>query len=83
MSEMIQRGAQAMLAGLGYPDALDLSDPYRRIITIHLSSADIMGCVQAVIEAMREPTKAMKSAMHDSDYRWKLGIDAALADKQP
>ncbi len=59
MSEMIRRGAEAALADLGYVNALNLDDPYHRIITIQLSSADVMGMVQAVIEAMREPTEAM------------------------
>lgn len=84
MSEMIRRGAEAILADLGYVNALNLDYPYHRIITIQLSSADVMGMVQAVIEAMREPTEAMREAgMHtpigaDLLGPWRAMIDAAL-----
>lgn len=48
----IQRLAQAMLDDIGNEDKLDMSDPYRRIITVQLSSADIVGMTRAVIEAL-------------------------------
>ncbi len=69
MSEMIRRGAEAALADLGYVNALNPDDPHRRTITIQLSSADVMGMVQAVIEAMREPVFIEQACRAAADPR--------------
>lgn len=83
--KMVKRATRAALADLGYPNILTLDDPYRRIITIQLSSADFLGMVGAVIAAMREPTREMVAAAGRYDHAedaeiWQVMIDAALAE---
>lgn len=88
MNDMIERVARAIARGrhgLGDSDkenALAVDYHWRKY------SAD----ARAAIEAMREPTKAMRDAYNDSDIVgygpdgsdhdlvWKAGIDAALKD---
>lgn len=57
---MVRRGVDTLLADLGLAGVmLDMADPYRRIVTIQLSSADLLGVVEAIIKALREPTPYM------------------------
>ena len=53
VERMIERGAQAMLNDIGNGDKLDMADPYRRVITVQLSSADLCGMFRAAIAAVR------------------------------
>lgn len=58
----IERVARGILADIGNGAALNLDDPYRRVITVQLSSADLMGMARAALETIREPTEAMLAA---------------------
>jgi hypothetical protein len=52
-SEDVLRGmALAMLTDIGNGDQFDLDDPFRRITTIQLSSADFIGMAEAAYLAL-------------------------------
>ncbi len=53
-SDFILRAAQAMLDDIGNADRLNMDDPFRRIITVQLSSADIVGMLEAAIASMTD-----------------------------
>jgi hypothetical protein len=56
-SPNIERIVQAMLDDIGNANKLDMTDPHRRVITVQLSSADLIGMAQAALSAagIKEP----------------------------
>lgn len=93
MSEMIERVARALFADIGVGGVqFNISDPYKRILTVQLSTADFIGMARAAARAMREPTEEMlEASQYPVSYNnnfsgvsppphlaWPRMIDAAL-----
>ena len=94
----IAKVARAILDDIGNSNRLNLDDPYNRIITIQLSSADICGMAGAAIAALeqaraekglvlvpREPTNAMRKAstFEAAERDWPQMIAAYEQETKP